>query len=51
MPDVLTTESVNKLFKCDVCRARVPILVQRVDRKRVCIACLPPKDRAVFGQK
>lgn len=47
---ITTSDSIKgrKPFRCDVCRKETPILVDRVDRRRCCLDCIPAKDRAVF---
>lgn len=45
-----TTDSMSgkTLFKCDKCRARVALLVENAQRRRLCIDCLPADQQAVF---
>ena len=46
---ITTTEGLKsrRLFRCDICRARVAIVVPR-DQRNHCIDCLPERERAVF---
>lgn len=49
---VTTTDRIgDKPYRCDRCRALTGILVPRPENRRVCIDCLPERERAVFRGK
>lgn len=47
MGDITTTDG-NPLYRCQKCAKRVPVLFERPSRLRVCVDCVPEKDRAVI---